>query len=216
MAGDEQQIIKPHCSVLVGACSCQRYPGRRDACRETWMQHPAPGVMCKFFLGSDVPLQNEPDVVTLPVSDRYRQLPIKVFSFYEWAVHNVDFDWLMKVDDDTYCAIDKIYDILDSRFDMIGDNAYTSTRGLPSGGAGYVMSRRLVEHIVLNKERVPINGAEDCVFGSITKSLGYKIKPDWRLHARRRPWPTSKNEHVTCHYVNPYLMKQIEDQYYGE
>lgn len=216
MAGDAQPLNKPRCSVLVGACSCRKYPGRRKACRDTWMQHVAPDVLCKFFVGGEAPIAEEPDVVTLPAQDGYYQLTEKGLSFYEWAVDNVEFDWLLKCDDDTYCAIDRLHTILDPGWDMIGASGYIATRGLPSGGGGYLMSRELVEYIVDNQDRVPKKGAEDCVFGNFARKHGFKIKPDWRLNGSKAPWPGPDNDHITCHWINPDVMKQIEEQYYEQ
>lgn len=216
MAGDEQSLIKPKCNILIGICSCLAYPKRREACRDTWLKHSVPGIDYKFFIGNKAPAPPEADVVTLPVADTYKALTCKGLEFYKWSVKNYEFDWLFKCDDDTYCVLDRLSAICDPEADMIGAAAYVNWRGTPSGGAGYMMSRELVEYIVANENDVPLVGAEDVIFGSFATKNGFTIKPDARLVGTYRVKPAQTNDQVTCHWIKPHQMRELERQYYAK
>ena len=90
--------------------------------------------------------------MALWVEDDYRHLPAKGLAFYQYALEHYDFDWLFKCDDDTYLALDRLESLCDGRYDLVGDMSLAD-RGFPSGGAGYLMSRALVEGMVAHGGR---------------------------------------------------------------
>lgn len=206
---------KKKVNILVGICSCNNATQRRVACRETWLSHPQPGIECRFFLGRREPLPNEPDVVNLWVDDGYYHLPAKGLAFYKWALENYDFDWLFKCDDDTYLALDRLESLCDSRYDLIGDLS-VEIRKAPSGGAGYLMSRRLVELFINNAHKVPPTGAEDLIFGTLAYELGAPMLASVRLGMYSSPAPHQGNELVSCHWCNPDRLRAIEQMYAQE
>ncbi len=206
---------KKKVNILVGICSCNNAHHRRVACRETWLSHPQPGIECRFFLGRREPLPNEPDVVNLWVDDGYYHLPAKGLAFYKWALENYDFDWLFKCDDDTYLALDRLASLCDSRYDLIGDPCVDS-RKAPSGGAGYFMSRRLVELFVQNADKISAIGAEDLLFGEWAVRLGVPMLASPRLNLNHSPAPSRENDLVSCHWCSPDRLRDIEQMFYAE
>lgn len=49
--------------------------------------------------------ESHSDVVTLPMTDVYRQLPRKVKELYRWGLENTNARWFLKVDDDQYVRV---------------------------------------------------------------------------------------------------------------
>ena len=199
---------KKKASILVGICSCVNAAKRRAACRETWLSRPQPGVECRFFLGHREPLADEPDVVALWVEDDYEHLPAKGLAFYKWALDNYDFDWLFKCDDDTYLSLERLPSLCDERFDLIGDMS-VKHRGFPSGGAGYLMKRALVEAIVARGASVPLTGPEDVIFGQMARSLGAACMASPRLYLDQTPPPHRGNDRISCHWCSPERLRAI-------
>lgn len=206
---------KKKVSILVGICSCNNAHQRRVACRETWLSHPQPGIECRFFLGRSEPIPAEPDVVNLWVDDGYNYLPAKGLAFYKWALENYDFDWLFKCDDDTYIALDRLSSLCDSHYDLIG-NPDVDRRKSPSGGAGYFMSRRLVELIVAHADEVSPTGAEDLIFGAMAVRFGVPMLASPRLILSSSPAPHCDNDIVTCHWCSPERLRDIEFMFHAE
>lgn len=206
---------KKKLSILVGICSCNGAPLRRAACRETWLSHPQPGIECRFFLGRREPLPQEPDAVNLWVDDGYASLPAKGLAFYKWALDNYDFDWLFKCDDDTYIALDRLASLCDSRYDLIG-NPDVDRRKSPSGGAGYFMSRRLVELIVAHADEVSPTGAEDLIFGAMAVRFGVPMLASPRLILSSSPAPRHDNDIVTCHWCSPERLRDVELMFHAK
>lgn len=195
--------------VLVGICSCNTAANRRKACRETWLSHPAPGIECKFFLGRREPIEEEDDVVALWVNDDYAHLPAKGMAFYQYALEHYDFDWLFKCDDDTYVALDRLESLCDDRYDLIGDMTLANL-GFPSGGAGYLMNRTLVENIVAHGGQVPATGAEDVLFGQLSRELGARTYATSRLFLNHSVAPHRLNDQVSAHWCSPERLHDIE------
>lgn len=198
--------------ILVGICSCTAMKNRRDAIRETWLRHCPSNINCTFFLGSCLPLEGEEaDTIILDSPDDYEHLPKKVFDFFCYALDNYEFDWLFKCDDDTYLALDRLEELIDSEYDLIGDIALEK-RGAPSGGAGYLMARSLVEQIV-ECQNVPETGSEDLVFGALSQYLGARCLASRRLQSDREPFPQRDNDIITAHWCDPRQLKRIDSYY---
>lgn len=169
----------------------------------------------QIFLGRRTPLPNEPDVVALWVEDDYRHLPAKGLAFYQYALEHYDFDWLFKCDDDTWLALDRLESLCDGRYDLVGDMSLAD-RGFPSGGAGYLMSRALVEGIVAHGGRVPAVGAEDVIFGRLARELGARVHATPRLFLSHAPAPHRLNDQVSAHWCSPGRMHGIEALFHDE
>ncbi len=205
-AAEERRKVR----ILVGICSCNNAAHRREACRETWLSHPVPGIESRFFLGRREPIAEEPDVVNLWVDDGYAHLPAKGLEFYKHALEHYDFEWLFKCDDDTYLALDRLESLCDDNYDLIGDMS-VAHRGSPSGGAGYLMKRSLVEKLVAHGHKLSPTGPEDVLFGKLASELGARLHATPRLHLSHSPAPQQDNEQVSCHWCSPERLRDIED-----
>ena len=204
---------KKKVNILVGICSCLKATERRRACRETWLSRPQEGIECVFFLGRREPLADEPDVVTLWSPDDYHRLPRKGLDFYKWALENYDFEWLFKCDDDTYLDLQRLEQVCDDEYDLIGDFS-VEKRGTPSGGAGYFLKRSMVEKIVAHYREIPICGAEDVIFGDAVRNLGGKLKADTRLYMGNDVFPSTNNAQVSCHWCSPQRLRDVDMMLY--
>lgn len=198
---------KKKVDVLVGVCCSLVHPDRRQAVRDTWLTKSVPGVESLFFLGKWTPLENEPDVVNLDTGDGYYDLPAKVFAFFRYALDNYDFKWLFKCDDDTFVDLERLVSLTKEDADIIG-NTTLSGRGLPSGGAGYLLSRDIVEKIVQDNSIPPI-GYEDVLIGKKALELGARRLSTENLCYHSQCYPTKHNSLISAHWCSPDTMRAI-------
>lgn len=206
--------MKKKISLLVGICSAQGYENRRNTLRDTWLKRPQEGVECFFFLGGPVPEEEKEDCISLPAPDSYEELPLKILEFFKYALEHYDFDWLFKCDDDTYVALDRLRDLPDNRYSIIGDISLKN-RLAPSGGAGYLLSRSLVEQIVAVPD-IPTTGAEDLIYGKIALDLGAIPWATERLCMHSGIYPTPENDVITSHWCRPEQITAIDLFYQNE
>jgi len=90
----------------------------RDTVRKTWLNYdnPCKGfVEHKFFLGISPEGKNVTqeelalgDIVFLPFIDTYQNLSRKTMQVCKWATDHYDFDYMAKMDDDTFMRLDRI------------------------------------------------------------------------------------------------------------
>ena len=82
---------------------------RRASIRSTWGSFRQDGFSLTFVLGGRRPgsgTRLRGDVLRLPVSDQYAQLPLKVMDAMLWALdHGPRFTHLLKADDDSFVCI---------------------------------------------------------------------------------------------------------------
>lgn len=199
--------MKKKCSILVGICSAQGYVARRAAVRSTWLSHAHAGIECLFFVGGGIPF-GEIDTVGLDSPDSYGALPAKVLAFFRYALENYDFDWLFKCDDDTYLDLSRLSELADSRYGIVGD-VLLAQRNAPSGGAGYLLSREIVERIAAHGQ-VPVSGAEDLIFGRLALEVGAIPHSTGRLYLSHGHYPAPENDIVSAHWCNPEIMHALE------
>ena len=198
--------------ILVGICTCAAHAERREAVRDTWLRHIPDGIRCLFFMGNTPDASApEPDTVALPVNDNYKHLPQKTFAFLCHALENEEFDWLFKCDDDTYVALDRLASIIHPDCDLIGDHLLRK-RNAPSGGAGYMLSRQMVEKIV-KEGTIPPTGAEDIIIGQQAIKLGARPHSTERLYLSNKRYPLPDNDMVTAHWCGPERLKAIDAFY---
>ena len=211
---DENIPGKKRARVLVGICTAQPYLNRRQAVRETWLSHEAEGVHAVFFHGkTDVPTENPADTVELDISDTYELLPAKVLAFFRYALEHYDFDWIFKCDDDTYLAMERVVSVLDDNYGMIGDRMLDS-RGAPSGGAGYFLSRQTVEKLLEHEEDIAPSGPEDLIIGRfIAERLKVPFLSSKRLCSDYSRFPRKDNDFVSAHWCSPRKLRTIHALY---
>lgn len=213
------QLMKRHrvqaqkkVSVLVGICSAAHYTNRRNAVRETWLSQPHPDMECLFFIGKTNDPVREKNLVELNANDKYEYLPEKVLAFLKYALDHYDFDWLFKCDDDTYINFERLAELTRYEADLIGDIS-TSTRGAPSGGAGYMLSRDMVERLVRD-ENIKSTGCEDLIFGEKVKELGGLCFTSSRLCLKSSEYPRPNNDLITSHWCSENHLKAIHTIFY--
>ncbi|MCB1129854.1 MAG: DUF707 domain-containing protein [Verrucomicrobiae bacterium] len=175
--------------------------------RETWLTELEDGIDCLFFIGGGGELEGEPDTVVLNCDDSYDHLPAKVLAFFTHALETSDFDWLFKCDDDTYVALDRLRGLISPGHELVG-NDFITKRGSPSGGAGYFLSRRVVEALVKDATLSP-NGPEDIIIGEGAVKHGAAALASDFLRWDARSYPTPDNQIVTAHWCSPERMRAI-------
>jgi hypothetical protein len=192
--------------ILIGVLSAQNNRDKRSTCRETWSRK----FGAIFLLGN--PTFHNPDLIddilVLTCRDDYENLPWKTIEFCRWALGRDDWDMLGKCDDDTFVSPSRLaaYDFTGK--DYVGCQAdpgdgWSHLPQYASGGAGYFMSRRLVESVAAC-ERLPEHprGAEDVVVGQIAKQTGIQLFNDPRFlpYADANLRPKASNDCITGHF----------------
>lgn len=188
-------------NYLIGLLSAADYEHRRAVCRETWVRS-RPGIDIVFLVGDpsrSAPERND-DLLWLPCPDDYPSLPQKTRAFCRWACDQYGWDWLLKADDDTWIALDRL-----ASYHPPGEYTGAEWRsgvGYGSGGAGYLLSRRAAQ-IVAQTLDCP-RGAEDRLVADCLRQARPRIpfsKDDrfcpWSTPDGRRP--RLDNDLITAH-----------------
>lgn len=199
--------------ILVGICSARGNIARRQAVRDSWFNQSPDGVDVCFFVGGGTPLEEERDVLCVDAPDDYDHLPQKVRAFFTACLEQ-EFDWLFKCDDDTYLALDRLRGIIVDGYDLVG-NEFLESRGSPSGGAGYLLSRRMVEVLAYDRS-LPGVGAEDVIIGEAAIRHGARFRATTRLCWNSSRFPRSDNDVVTSHWCTPERLRTIKELSDGE
>jgi glycosyltransferase involved in cell wall biosynthesis len=105
--------------------SCAAYSERIAALRERYAGHLRPGDQVLYVIGgSDRNFLGEDAVLHLTAGDLYEDLPQKVQAAIEFCVKNLDFERIIKVDDDIHVNFDNLYEAMP----RVADHAYLGRR----------------------------------------------------------------------------------------
>src|SRR5438105_1639754 len=203
-----------HPTIFIGICSCRRHAARRQAVRNTWLRSLPADMNALFFVGAGIDsASEEPGLVELPVSDAYEQLTVKVLSFYRYVLERFSFDYLFKCDDDTYVHVERLRKLARPGVHLLGSQELDH-HGFASGGAGYLLSRSMLETVV----RTPVqpHQAEDLIFTRRCFQSGLRIESTPLLRAFGDEVPERDNEIVTGHWCGPFEMLRIHGALTGD
>lgn len=206
---------------------------RRDAIRNTWMKFGPHDKIAKFFAigtrraSNSTTLEMEElvngDLIQLSdLEDSYQTLTSKVLSSFRWITQNVNFSYVLKVDDDSFARTDVIFEELEHRptvpplyWGFFDGRAHVKHKGrwaehkwilcdryLPHArGGGYVLSASLVKHLVDSMNLLQMFNSEDISVGTWLAPLEIE-----RLHD-----PRFDTEHVSRGCSNSYIVTHKQD-----
>lgn len=107
--------------VLIGILTCDKYKGRADGIRNSWLKLLPPSYRVLFIHGRPgQPEGVEGDCLFLDCPESYETLPRKVHAFLAYALRNFEFDYLFKTDDDTYLDLERFISFDKEGADYIG------------------------------------------------------------------------------------------------
>ena len=197
--------------VLIAICSAHRMRDRRDAVRDTWLRALPRGIHAVFFVGAGA-ASDESDMVCLPVPDDYDSLSLKVYEFFRYALATFQFDYLFKCDDDTYVHAERLNALASGDIDFVGSRHFDS-QGYASGGAGYLVSRALLEQLV--REPVPARCDEDVVFSRRVPRDAARWRATDALQGVGVAFPDFVNDVVSGHWCSPAQMRTVHARVTG-
>lgn len=164
----------PSLKLLILVISAVKNQNRRDAIRETWAKVNG-DVKILFILSRAQYLNAEKlvhnDILEVDIEDEYRLLSRKLVKSFE-HVHSINFEYLLKCDDDTFVDVPKVIGELNNAprnkfyWGYFNGNANVKRAGkwketgwilcdkyLPYAlGGGYVLSKDLIMFIVNNQD----------------------------------------------------------------
>lgn len=213
VTGDEFHLINSESfesaappRILVAICSAHGYQARREACRQTWLQRLPPNVAAFFFVGTGYMSAGEPDVLRIGAPDDYTNLPRKVAALMRYAAAHFEFDYLFKCDDDTYVVAHRLQELAGGDMCALLWNSRTA-----SGGAGYLLSRSLVERIA---DEIHEAGAyEDVEVTLAVRRVNASINSTHRLQLGNNRLPAPKNDLITAHWCSPEKLYEIDREW---
>jgi hypothetical protein len=202
--------------LLTAISSCYDFEknGNNQVLRDTWLA--GAKVDHKFFFGTGQGAEDAvllPDCVLLPdVEDDYGHLSAKTQKSLLWA-SSYGYDFVFRCFPDTYVRPERLMACGFEAYDYYGDfrGEHCGPDNYPSGGPGYVLSRRAFELLL----DAPIEGvhrvahyAEDLWVGQILnrhRNLGLRYFDDQRFvnHGTRAAGPLKSNTLIATHLSCP-------------
>ena len=221
-------------SLVILVMSAPANKLRRMMIRKTWALKLPKGVKVFFVIGEknlmygNKTMLNEErsrsdDLIVLPnLEDNYEKLTEKVVASMQWINNKVDFDYLLKTDDDTFVRVDEVIKDLQmkpserlywgffnngSEIVKVGKWAetkpYICDRYVSYAlGGGYVLSKDLISYIVDNSDKFKMFVNEDVSVWTWLAPLDVN-----KIHDERfRMYGECKEEYIVLHYSSTYDM----------
>ncbi|XP_025202274.1 beta-1,3-galactosyltransferase 6-like [Melanaphis sacchari] len=214
--------------LLVLIVSAVKNRNHRDAIRETWAEKKE-DVKIFFVVSKDESINAEKlvheDILEVDEKDEYRMLTHKIIASFS-SVYNLNFDYLLKCDDDSFVNLPLIVNELEhmpkNRFywGYFSGDANVKKRGLLKEtewvacdkylpyalGGGYVLTKDLIIFIVKNRDYLSLFVSEDVSVGAwlsllnITKKHDRRFDTEWISHG-------CNNDYLITHKRSPKMMR---------
>ena len=226
-------------SLVIFVMSAPANKERRLVIRKTWALNLPKTVKVLFVLGIKyLPYGNKTmlteerklnqDLIVLPnLVDSYKQLTMKVIESMKWIMEHIAFDYLFKVDDDTFVRVNELLNRLQwksterlywgffnngSEIARKGKwaepNQYICDRYVSYAlGGGYVLSNDLVAYIVDNSDKLKKFVNEDVSVGTWLAPLEVNMVHDESFRMKG----DCKEHQVILHYSSIDDMKTFNE-----
>jgi hypothetical protein len=122
--------------------SCNKNIDKLNTLRNTWIQDiNKNNFKYNFYVGNG---HTDKDIVSLDCEDGYEFLRYKTFKMLEYAYNNIDFDFIVKTDDDTFVDVDNLIDFDIKEYEYIGNfSTFNNFLKNKEGQTRYIKNRSL-------------------------------------------------------------------------
>jgi hypothetical protein len=208
--------------LVIGLLSCAQHDARDELVRQTWMKKATELAIPVYFLrGGAAEFCQDGDTLYFPIPDDYNCLPQKTRAWMQWVAENIDADFCVKADNDSWVCPDRLLDFATehANVEFWGNEPGGRWRNYVSGGAGYGVSRRAAT--ILAEHMLAPSGAEDVIATQVLKAHG--IRPFFPKPRRFISWgidspdrrPTTTNSVISTHQIPNELWLRIHRDIYG-
>ena len=226
-------------SLVVAVISGPKNTERRFTIRRTWALNTANNTKVFFIIGVEnlqygikknltTEKKKYNDLVLLPhLEDKYDDLTSKVLQTFHWVSRNIMFDYLLKVDDDTFVRLDELVKRLESKpaerlyWGYFNERSPIVKKGRWAEkktyicdtyvtyalGGRYILSNDLVKYIANNSDRFKKFTNEDVSVGTWLAPLEVNMVHDKNF----RMSGDCQEDQVVLHYASIDDMKHFYD-----
>jgi hypothetical protein len=160
--------------IAIVSCHLPKKKAFREAQRKTWLKNIS--IDYKFFFGRGAARNPLTDEVFFDCRDDYDGIPEKAKKIYQYAVEH-EYDWVFKVDDDSYVFVDRLLRSGFQNHDFSGRKNYC-WGGYASGGPGFWLSSKAFS--IIANEPISDDTADDRWIGQVLAKQGIECFDDTR------------------------------------
>ena len=228
-------------NLLVLVLSAPSHTATRQVIRETWAKHLPDGTSLRFVIGSSQLSENSlsslneennlsKDLLLLDqIKESFADLTRKVLAMLKYSHENIKFNFLLKVDEDSFVRVDKILDELLSKpqdrlyWGFFDGRAHVKKGGkwqegdyvlcdryIPYAlGGGYVISSDIVKFVALSSEMLQLYKNEDVTLGTWLAPLNVNRVHDSRFDTEYKS-RGCYNSYLVTHKKSPEELRALQ------
>jgi hypothetical protein len=165
--------------ILVVSSEVRPYGKMIDTSLETWDSIKVEGVQTIFYCGTSTHIDTD-KIKHFPITESLHNMGHKGLLAYEWALNNLEFDYVARVNSSCYVSKNKLLDYVQT---LPNDNLFEGLMvSRPEsfdyawGGGQFILSRDVLQLVVDNKDKWNHSYMEDESLGLLLGQLGIKTK----------------------------------------
>lgn len=190
----------PSILILCLTCAWDAYPRLRNAQRKTWDSLNWPGVLTtRFYHGQHQDAKPEPDLLILPVQDRYENLFVLLQQAIEASL-SLEWTWMFRTNASSYVCKRRLLEF--ARTELPQTSCYCGISGNDYlDGSGFFLSRDVAKKLVeMPGVSLPDGIAEDVYIGRELTASGVEQRKGQRHDFYFSPGNLPDVYHYRCKY----------------
>jgi len=168
--------------ILVLSCDDPAYNYiREEGIAKTWDSSACEGTEVYYYFGNAGDVSVDSNRINLTTSEDLMSIGVRTLECFEYCLDNFDFDYIYRTNLSSYVNKERLLKFLEGR---PSTSFYSAVVGHHVGvsygsGAGYFLSRDLVEEVVSRKEELDTSILDDVAIGKLLNK--YFITPAPRV-----------------------------------
>ena len=210
------------------SCETEPYVTLEQGIRDTWGKYESPQAKIFYYYGGKKHIETVGDKLHLSAPEGYWNIGRKTLQMYEYFMNTHEFDYLYRVNSSSFVCIHNLLKYIHNkpRQGFYSGFPVTHTKQTDmkfASGAGYFLSRDLVESIVKNKHMWNHSRVDDVALGQLMKQLDVNLHPAGcvhvKIHDNYKPDTDPDAYHYRCKHwreprTNDVEMMKILYNYY--
>lgn len=158
--------------ILILTCRLPLYLTLESVIDQTWNSIQYPNIETYYYYGNSKHLYNDNRNIYLKNSERYHSITARTIECFEYCLEHFDFNYILRTNNSSYINKRVLYNFVEKLPETIYGGVIGNFHGIKyASGAGMLISKDNIYHLVKNKDKINYNFIDDVAIGNCLNKI---------------------------------------------